>query len=444
MPELNIKQSLRQGLYLSARMEQSMRILQATTQELEAYLAELVCENPALEAEEREFFRQETLLRSRSARRASGPRDAEDEPPAPETPVWDRETLTEHLERQLALRRLSAPLHRTCRYLAGLLQSDGYLLREDIEDTIRLGVPEELCRRAVEVLQSLDPPGVAAEDLRRCLLLQLDRLPRPDPLARALAEGYLEPLGKHRYGEIARKLRVSKEQVMAAEELLRSLEPRPGAPWDEGEEPTYICPDLVIRAEGLQLQLETDERYLPRVAVSDYYTRLWRETEDEETRQYLKRKLAQANWVVSCLERRQETLRRCGEAILELQRGYFTGEETGLRPMTLADVAERMGVHPSTVSRCIRGKYLQSPRGTVPLRRLFSPAVGSGGASAEAARQEIARLIRAEDGERPFSDGQLCALLQAKGIAVARRTVAKYRESLHIPPASERRSGGRG
>ncbi|MBE6990088.1 MAG: RNA polymerase factor sigma-54 [Ruminococcaceae bacterium] len=442
MAELRMKQELQQKLYLSPRMVQSMRILQMNAQSLQEYLLDLSRENPALEQEESNVPEELVALRHKAAAQQMGgrPLAPDDDMAAREPGVWVQESLADYLRRQLEWRGLPEPLRRLCGYLAEQLQESGYLAEEDLEETVRMGVPEELCRQAVSVLQSLDPAGVAASDLRTCLLLQLDRLPGQHPVERAIATDCMELLAKHRYAAIARTLGVSQKTVQEAERTLKGLDPRPGAAWVRDEVTEYICPDLVIeqRPEGLALWL--DERYLPRVSVSDYYTRLWRETEDPETKAYLKKKIGQANWVIDCLNRRQETLRACGEVILEFQQAYFSGHTDRLRPMTLEDAAAQMGVHPSTVSRCIRDKYLQSPRGLVPLRSLFSQAVGGQDVSAQAIRTEIARLIRAEDGAHPFSDQQLCRMLQEKGITVARRTVAKYREMLGIPPSSRRRT----
>lgn len=182
-----------------------------------------------------------------------------------------------------------------------------------------------------------------------------------------------------------------------------------------------------------------NEYYLPRVSVNDYYVRLMKESDEKETRDYLRQKLQQAKWLLGSLERRGGTLRRCAEAILEAQRPFFAGDTAALAPMTLSSLAERLELHTSTVSRAVRGKYLQCRQGTYPLRYFFSLPVSGGDASRQAVKHALLLLVRDEDPGRPLSDQRLCALLEAEGICVARRTVAKYRMELGIGSSAARK-----
>ena len=181
-----------------------------------------------------------------------------------------------------------------------------------------------------------------------------------------------------------------------------------------------------------------NDYYLPRVSINDYYLRLLKESGEKETRDYLRQKLQQAKWLLDNMERRGSTLRRCAEAALEAQRPFFTGETAALTPMTLSALAEKLALHPSTVSRAVRGKYLQCRRGTYPLRYFFSRPV-SGGISRQAAKQTLLALVKAEDPCHPLSDQALCGLLEGRGIYIARRTVAKYRLELGIRSSAARR-----
>lgn len=450
MDPLALKTALQQGLRLSPQLLQSMQILQMDSQELLEYINTLSEENPAFEKEDspalqKEFheLQQKVSWLDTSAGFHHAPQEDGDDSPSQEAGAWDRETesLSAFLCDQLERRKLPPPILTLCKYLAELLDADGYLGPEDLESVEKLGIPDELIQESVRTLQTLEPAGVAARDLKDCLLLQLDRLDTPSTLARSIVAEHLEALGKKQYRSIAKILQVSEEEVREAERLIQSLEPRPGAAFDLEAPTEYIRPDVfIVELEG-QLQPVLNTFYLPRVYVSDYYVRMMNETPEAETRDYLRQKVRQAKWVMDCLERRRSTLEGCASAILEVQRSFFSGKTPRLAPMTLQTVAAQLNVHESTVSRCVRGKYLQCRQGTFPLRYFFTRSVagGSAGVSGQAVRLELARLIREENPDRPLSDQGLCELLAGQGMPIARRTVAKYREQLHLPAASGRK-----
>ena len=196
--------------------------------------------------------------------------------------------------------------------------------------------------------------------------------------------------------------------------------------------------EKLLELDG-QLQAVLNEYYLPRVSISDYYARLLKESDEQETREYLRQKMQQAKWLLNSLERRGSTLRACADAILEAQRPFFAGKTNELSPMSLSSLAEALGVHPSTISRATRGKFLQCRQGTYPLRYFFSRAIGDQGPSQQAVKRKLLELVRSEDPQRPFSDQRLCQLLSAQGIQVARRTVAKYRIELGIQSSTARK-----
>ena len=229
------------------------------------------------------------------------------------------------------------------------------------------------------------------------------------------------------------------EEIQAAEKVIASLEPHPGQAFQPAEPTVYVRPDIFIVELDGQLQAVLNEYYLPRVSISDYYARLLKESDEQETREYLRQKMQQAKWLLNSLERRGSTLRACADAILEAQRPFFAGETNELSPMSLSSLAEALGVHPSTISRATRGKFLQCRQGTYPLRYFFSRAIGDQGPSQQAVKRKLLELVRGEDPQRPFSDQRLCQLLSAQGIQVARRTVAKYRIELGIQSSTARK-----
>ena len=310
---------------------------------------------------------------------------------------------------------------------------------EDLDGVADLKIPQALTQQALETLQSLDPAGVGARSLSECLLLQLARQDAPSPLDMEIVRRFLPDLGKKHYSLIARELHTTPEEVRAAEKRISALDPCPGRSFQPAEPTLYVRPDLFIAELDGKLQVILNDYYLPRVSISQYYVRLLKESDEPETRAYLQQKMQQAKWLLNSLERRGSTLRQCAEAILETQRAFFAGQTTELVPMTMVTLAERLHLHPSTVSRATREKYLQCRQGTYPLRYFFSRALGEQGPSQQTVKLRLLELIRQEDHSRPLSDQKLAELLAEQGIRIARRTVAKYRTELRLGSAAARK-----
>ena len=442
MSLVQLKTELRQELKLTPQLLQSMEVLQMTSQELLEYIGRMAEENPLLDQSDpperayEELRRQASWIDGGLGNRATFTH----EETAMEAGRADRELegLAAFLRDQLHRLRLSKPLGALCGYLAELVDEDGYLSQEDLDGLTSMKIPQALTDQALDTLQSLDPPGVGARSLSECLLLQLSRRGGADPVAMEIAARFLPDLGRKHYAAIARKLGVDAEEVRAAERVIASLDPHPGRAFQSAEPTAYVRPDVfVVELEG-ELKVVLNEYYLPRVSVNDYYLRLLKSSDEKETRDYLREKLHQARWLLDSLERRGSTLRRCAGAVLSAQRPFFAGETGALSPMTLSALAEELELHPSTVSRAVRGKYLQCRQGTFSLRWFFSRPV-SGGVSRQAAKQALASLIREENPRRPHSDQDLCRLLEERGIRVARRTVTKYRLELGLGSSAARR-----
>lgn len=439
--KIQMDMKLKQQLNLSAQLLQSMEVLQMTSQELLEYLQNEALENPTLELEESAALKREfTDLQSQQPWISAG--RGEEENPEPFGGRRDRETesLEAFLRDQLERRKLSAQVLAVAEYLTANLTEDGYLSEEDLEAVRSMGVPAALVDQALAELQKLEPPGVAARNLRECLLLQLERKGKRDGAAWQIVERCLQELGKKQYEMIARTLGLSRAEVATAEREIRQLNPRPGSEFYEEETTEYVRPDLFVVRDGQTFRVLVNEYYLPQPSLSDYYAKMYRSTEDEELKGYLQKKIRHAQWVMECLQRRHETLLRCGEEILKVQHTFFESGDHYLQPMTLGSMAEDLGVHPSTISRALRGKYVQCSFGTFSARSFFTRALGGDGAwSAQRVRRRIAELIRGEDGKHPLSDQKLVEQLTAEGAQVARRTVAKYREALGIPNAAGRK-----
>lgn len=443
MDLVSLKAELRQQLKLTHQLLQSMEILQMNTQELTEFLQKAAEENPLLEQESPSSLADEyeELLRRASWLDSGAPAATftHEERTPWERGRTDREldSLEAFLRDQLERLHLPKPLLALCEYLAELVDGDGYLAQEDLDGLRELSVPQALLDQALETLQSLEPAGVCARDLAECLTLQLSRRGDATPAALDIAGRFLPELGRSHYGLICRELGISLEEVRAAQQLIAGLDPHPGRQFQPEEPAPYICPDIYIVEWDGELRAVLNAYELPRITINDYYVRLLREAPERETQDYLREKMRQAKWLLDGLERRGSTLQRCADAILAAQRAFFSGESGELEPLRLAELAEVLDLHVSTVSRATQGKYLQCRQGTYPLRYFFSRAVG--GTSRQAVKQKLLVLVREEDPRHPLSDQQLSELLSIGGITVARRTVAKYRMELGIGSSSARR-----
>ena len=445
MAGMDLKTELKQAQHLSPQLLQSTRILQMDVQELHDFVERAVEENPILEKAAEENMPRE-IMRSfpfRTGERKTGSFSSDDL--RSEAAAWNGAELAvaDFLNDQLERMELAAPLKTLCKYLVQLLDENGYLSREEREALKESGVPEELTARAVTVLQSLEPAGIGACDLQECLLLQLQRLPDAGELPRKIVEAHLDALGKYRWHHIAKELHTTESAVREAAELIRGLSPRPGYSSEGQELPEYVIPDILIVRREDKLEPVLNEGYIPHIYISDYYNRLYHTARDEETRKFLQEHMQQAKWVIDGLERRYQTLLSCGRLILEVQREFFLEKTPYVTPMTQKQAAQQLGLHESTLGRCIHGKYLQCSLGTYPLQYFFSRPLPEGQRSEQALRIAIQELIRNEEPLKPCSDQKLTELLTAKGFSVARRTVTKHRLALGIPPAGGRKKCGK-
>lgn len=357
------------------------------------------------------------------------------------------QTLRDHLRWQLNLSRLNGHDLLIAQTVVDALDADGYLRLSSEELAAAIGHPEigpEEVETQIHFIQSLDPPGVGARDLRECLLIQLRHWPDASPgreLAIAICEQGLELLGRGDVAALERLLKADPERIAEAIALIRQLNPRPGRLIGE-ESPEYVVPDILVRKQGGRWQVELNPEIAPRLRINADYARLVRRADQSEAGLMLKAHLQEARWFIKSLKSRNETVLRVGAKIVELQQEFLEYGEERMRPLVLRDVAEALGLHESTVSRVTTQKYMHTPRGTFELKYFFSShlnTLSGGECSSTAIRALIRKLIAAESPRKPLSDQRIAQELAAQGIQVARRTVAKYREAMGIPASSERK-----
>lgn len=461
-----LQTSLGQQLVLTPQLKQALHLLQLSTLELEAEIAEAVESNPLLEWEDGS---PPTSGEEAPAREHT----AESEQPSAPEPDWDpaeswqrgagggdgdgewdaTERLTEseslhgHLAWQLHLSQLSPRDRAIGEALIDAIEDDGYL-RTGFDDIVATLAPEVSCSddeilAVLRRIQRMDPVGVGARDLRECLLLQLETLDADTP-GRALAERIVEELIQTlpRLGgdRLAQALGCSCEQAGEALALLRSLDPHPGAGVGEIPHDTYVAPDCIIaRHEGVWTVRLVDGPY-SGLTIHRGYEGMIQHASDADAG-YLRGRLQEARWLLRNIQQRGETLLKVVNCLVHQQSGFLEFGPQALRPLTLREVAAEIGMHESTVSRAVSRKYVHTPRGTLPLRDFFASGVSTdtgGQASSTAIQQMILRLVEAESPGKPLSDARLAEALKASGVMVARRTVSKYREALNIPSSHER------
>ena len=359
------------------------------------------------------------------------------------------ESLREHLLWQLNLTPFSETDTAIALAIIDAIDDDGYL-SVPLEE-IHQGLAPELQVELAEVeavlhrIQRFDPVGVGARDLRECLLVQLAQLPEDTPWreeAMRLVGEHLELLAAHDYTQLRRRLRLDEQALRAVVGLIRTLNPRPGSALP-GPEPEYVIPDVFVRKQRGVWRVELNPEALPRLRINPQYAALVRRADSSEENAYLRSHLQEARWFLKSLQSRNETLLKVATCIVERQRAFLEYGEEAMKPMVLRDVAEAVGMHESTISRVTTQKYMHTPRGIYEFKYFFSSHVGTtdgGECSATAIRAMIRKLIAAEDPRKPLSDSKIAQILhEREGINVARRTVAKYREAMAIPPSNERR-----
>ena len=354
------------------------------------------------------------------------------------------ESLTDHLLWQLNLAPVSARDRVICTALVHAIDADGMLTAEVGDIAADLAVEVDEVEAMLKLVQQFEPAGVGARDLRECLLLQLAELPADTPhreVARALVEDCFDVLAARDYGALARRSKLPDGALRAALELVRSLHPRPGSAVGdfEGE---YVEPDVFVRRDGDRWIVELNPDALPRVRINGDYACLVRRGDNSPDNTFLRDNLREARWFVKSLRNRGDTLLAVASKIVEFQRAFLEHGDEAMAPLGLAEIAHAVGMHESTISRVTTRKYLHTPRGIFELKYFFSSHVGTltgGEVSSTAIRALIRRLVADEDPGKPLSDSRIATLLAERNISVARRTIAKYRESMSMPPSSQRK-----
>ncbi|PYN09921.1 MAG: RNA polymerase sigma-54 factor [Candidatus Rokuibacteriota bacterium] len=349
-------------------------------------------------------------------------------------------SLTDHLDEQLRYASDSPLVRRIGTEIIGNLDEDGYLRASDEEIAQRCETTVEEVAKVVKLVQSFDPPGVAARSIQECLLIQLKADPNPDPVSVEIVEEHFEDLSRRRYPDIARALKLPLDRIMESVEEIMGLEPKPGRRFG-GNDSRYIVPDVVVHKMGSEYVVVLNEDGIPRLRVNSLYRSLLRSNGDK-ARAYVEKKLRSAVWLIKSVDQRQRTLRKVTQSIVKFQREFLDKGLPYLRPLSLRDVGEDIGMHESTISRVTTNKYVETPQGLFELKFFFHSGIASGDGemvSSVSVKKMIQDLLANEDPSKPLSDQEVALILKGRGLTIARRTVAKYREELGILPSHQRR-----
>lgn len=443
--ELQPSLTISQKLTLTPAMRQALRCLQLPIPELSELLQEEALSNPLLNAEPPEHTAGEALsapeIREDSIWRVGGQRDPEEDRTDHEPRVAQEQTFQEYLHKQLGQNRLiDSHLRALCDYLVDCLDSRGYLDCPIPQLAQELGCPLSDLEQALFAVQMLDPPGVGARNLSECLILQLAQGPYFNALTVAIARDGLDLLAAQDYKGLCKKLGAKRGEVDLACRAIRSLNPIPSRGFSSGAPLSLSIPDAAIRCEQGHIIIEVDHHALPKLSINQDYADMLHKSDDPAVQDYIKEQLGRARAMIGNLQGRYDTLTRLLAALTAAQPDYFL-HGGDLKPLTMQQLAQGMGVSVSTVSRTVQNKSVLFNGMVVPLRSFFTaPARTDGQVSSQAVKQRIQRFIQAEDPTAPLSDDAVCAALSAAGINISRRTAAKYRTALGIPPASARKA----
>ncbi len=465
---MSLYQKQQMTMRLAPQIIQSIEILQLPTLELQQRLNQEMLENPVLEQlepevdedavedpvdertnDDEEYDRlqeMEERLYDYSSQAPVRPKNLDRDPKleAMQNTAAPSLSLQEYLASQLTLMDLDATTRRIAENIVYNLDDNGYLQYslEEVVESMPQGTTVAEAERVLCVVQSLDPPGIGARDIKECLLLQLAAEGDERELERELIENHLDNLRMNRFPRIIRETGRTLEDIRKAAEMVCSLNPRPGAVFS-GEQPHYVLPDVRIEAENGGYIVVMCDDYIPRMRVSSHYLSVLRSPNStEQEKEYIKQKLQAAKWIIDAIEQRRNTLRKIVEEVIKHQREFLDKGIQFLKPLRMGVVAEAAKVHLSTVSRAISEKYVETPRGLFAIRFFFAgraeAAEDGSDASRESVQDTIRNLVNNEDKKSPYSDVDIVNTLKEQGIDISRRTVTKYRKIMSIPPSRQR------
>jgi RNA polymerase sigma-54 factor len=471
---MNLTQSQQLQMVLAPQLRQSLEMLQLPILELRALVQQEMEQNPTLEegatdtptvdtepaapaedagaTEELNFDQEyEALAKLDEEWRDYFFQDLQSRPYSPDgdgkrqfllDSLPQQESLQEHLLAQLSLAELSEEDQRTGELIVGSINDDGYMTARLEDLAVSANTNLDHLENILGIIQEFHPTGVGARDLRECLLLQLERLDKGDTLAAEIVRRHLDKLAGRKYADIARARKSTMDEVEAAVHMIESLNPRPGCLYSD-EQANYILPEVVVQKVDGEYVIVLNDDQLPHVRISKHYRSLLADPNtSDDVKRYIRDRIRSGAFMIKSIHQRQKTIYRIASEIVTAQTDFLDHGVSRLRPLTMAEVARVVGVHETTVSRAVNGKYMQTPSGMFELKYFFTPGIRTADGteiSNTSVKDIIANLVANEDKAKPLSDQELMEQLKAQGISIARRTIAKYRLMLRIPPSHMRK-----
>lgn len=449
--ELTIEQT--QKLSMTPELIQAIQILQYNNQELNEYIDKELLENPILESEYHKESDTEIDIDSLRDQLIQADENVEaykqweshstSDEYSYENFVAFNYTLTEFLIEQLHFSSLKGQDAEIGRYIIENIDDNGYLSMSLEEICSVLDVDLDSCERVLDLIHTFEPSGVGARNLNECLIIQLASLGELTDEIEFIISNRLKDLADNKYALISKEVGISIAEVQGIADLIRTLEPKPGRGFDSDNSIKYIIPDIYVEETNGEYVVSANDGSTPSLHISSYYNSLTEEAKsDKELSNYLNNRFNSAMWLMKSIEQRKKTIYNVASAIVQFQNEFFAKGERFLKPLTLKQIAETVGVHESTVSRAINGKYMQCPRGVFELKYFFTGGIlneDGSGVSSNSIKSMIKEFVDAEDDKKPLSDSKISEMLHEKGIDISRRTVAKYRDDIGILPSSKRR-----
>lgn len=454
--DFNLNLTQEQKLIMTQQMQLSIKLLQMSTYDLREYIENEFVENPILEGDF-DFVQEDKAYEDKidykemikylefdNYSSQSYGEYNKDEDVSPFNFISQKESLTEYLNNQLIESDEDEYKKAIVSYMIENIDSRGYL-DMPLEDICKeLNISLELGQEALEILQDLEPDGIGARNLKECLKIQLIKLGILDDNLEIIIDEYLDLIADNKFNVIAKNLKITPKEAQDLGDIIKKLEPKPSRGFYTGEEVKFIIPDAAIRKIDGQYFVIMNDGVIPRLSISSIYKDILNNKDDKTTENYVKEKLNNAMFLIKSIEQRKGTLLRILEKVVDKQMEYFDKGQKYLRPMTLKDMAEELGIHESTVSRAIKDKYILTSFGTVKIKDLFTTGLSQVQGNGEDIavvniKKQIKEMIDNEDKKKPLSDQIICDELNKKNLNISRRTVAKYREEMEIKSSSKRK-----
>lgn len=443
---MDLKTGLRQQqtikLSMTQELTQAIALLQYSSQELIEFLENKAIENPLLLIESENI--QTIDPRYDRVKKINNPKQA-DRQSWLEQMAKNETSLVHFLISQVDLGQYDREMKRTLMFLINSLDENGYLPMDSDECASILAVPFEKVEESVRIIHGLEPVGVGARNLQECLLLQIHREEEKNPLAERIISDYFILFAEKKWKHIAKHLSVELKEIQEVYDYVQLLNPRPASNFSSDQAP-YMVPDITIKWDGESFSIHIFDEILPKVHFNEEYYQTFNQFRDKQVKQFLQEKYHDYQWIARSIEQRKETITKVALKIVEKQPEFFICGPEKLKPMTMREISEELGIHESTVSRAVREKYAQTPFGTFELKSFFSSAVKTATNEETGSwkvKKMISKLIDEEDKLNPLSDQELVRLLHEKNdIIVSRRTITKYRDQLKIPSSAKRKRFG--